>query len=92
VAISATNLQAVLFQKEAVTEVPTGENAGKTLKELFVVRHGAKPVAALTALKGPVKVVIELPKGVEKENLGLAVLVEDTKKMSTLEAAVYELP
>ncbi len=85
-------IRAVLFQKEVVTKVTTGENAGKTLKEFFVVRKAIDPVAAIKALEDPVKVTIKLPKGVEKENLGLAVLVEDPKEMTTLEAAVFALP
>jgi hypothetical protein len=83
---------AVLLQKEVVTKVTTGENAGKTLREFFVVRKAHDPVAAIKALEDPVKVTIKLPKGVEKENLGLAVLVEDPKEMITLEAAVFDLP
>jgi hypothetical protein len=82
----------VLFQKKAVTKVARGENAGKTLTEYFVVRKAADPVAAILALEGPRKVVIPLPEGVEKGNLGLAVLVEDTKAMVTYEAAAFDLP
>ncbi len=85
-------IRAVLFQKEAVTEVTSGENAGKTLRELFVVRQTLNPIAAVMALEAPVGIQFTLPKDVKAENLGLAVLVEDPKKMTTLEAAVYDLP
>ena len=85
-------VRAVLFQKEAVTKVTAGENAGKMLKEFFVVRQALDPIAAVIALEGPVKIEFALPKDVKTMNLGLAVLVEDPKKMTTLEAAVYDLP
>jgi len=85
-------VRAVLFQKKAVTEVTTGENAGKTLTEYFVVRKLCDPIAAVKAIREPQKVTLKLPEGVEKDNLGLAVLVEDSKKMETIEAAVFDLP
>ena len=82
----------VLFQRRAVTEVPKGENAGKTLTEFFVVRAVQKPIPAADAFEKPVEVSFVLPKGESSDNLGLAVLVEDPAAMATIEAAVFDLP
>lgn len=86
------DVRAVLFQKKAVTKVTSGENEGKTLTEYFVVRKLCDPIAAIKALEGPQQVTLKLPEGVEKDNLGLAVLVEDSKTMETIEAAIFDLP
>ena len=65
---------------------------GKTLTEYFVVRKLCDPIAAIKALEGPQQVTLKLPEGIELDNLGLAVLVEDSKTMETIEAAVFDLP
>jgi hypothetical protein len=86
-------VRAVLFQKKAVTEVPAGENNGKTLTEYFLVRKLHDPLPARKALteKGVVA-TFDLAKGIRKDDLGLAVLVEDPDDMETLEAASFDLP
>ena len=83
----------VLYQRQASTDVPRGENAGKTLVERFVVRRLLDPVpfATATAKKGAT-VTLALPPGVDPGNLGLAVLVEDPAAMRTIEAATFALP
>ena len=85
-------VRAVLFQKKAVTKVTTGENAGKTLTEYFVVLKLCDPIAAIKALEGPQKDTLKPPEGIEQDNLGLAVLVENSKTMETIEALVFDLP
>lgn len=86
-------VRAVLFQKKAVTEVSAGENKGKTLTEYFLIRklHDALPARKALSEKGVVA-TFDLPKGVRKADLGLAVLVEDPDDMETLEAASFDLP
>jgi hypothetical protein len=86
-------VRAVLFQHKAITSVPAGENKGKTLTEYFLVRilHDALPATKALTKKGVVA-TFDLPKGVRKSNLGLAVLVEDPEDMETLEAAAFDLP
>jgi len=86
-------VRAVLFQREAVTEVPRGENEGKTLLEYQVVRALHDPLPAAKALeKKGVNATLALPEKVARANLGLAVLVENPSKMKTIESGVFDLP
>jgi hypothetical protein len=82
----------VLFRREAETKVTAGENKGKTLKEYFIVLSAHAPLSAAKAQKKGVEAKLVLPKGVAPEKLGLAVLVEDPKTMTTHEATVFDLP
>ena len=89
----STVVRPVIFQREAVTTVSAGENEGKTLLEYFVVRGVHDGLSARKALEDKgVCAKLALPKGVATKNLGLAVLVEDAKSMTTYEAVVFDLP
>ncbi len=80
----------VLYQKAAVTRCPRGENAGKTLKEFYVVRRVDKP-QALTFESAGIRTVFELPRGEKPSNLGVVVLVEDTKQVRTLACRAFPI-
>jgi len=83
---------AVLYQREATTECPAGENAGRTLEEVFVVRAAAEPRPVADGLaEGGVRFELEVPAGVEVSNLGVAVLVEDPAGMRTVECRAFPL-
>jgi hypothetical protein len=75
----------VLWQKKAVTRCTAGENKGKTLAEFFLVLEAQRPLSVKKALEEGVSARFEAPKGVKAEDLGVAVLVEDTTKMRTVE-------
>ncbi|MCU0726410.1 MAG: DUF1223 domain-containing protein [Planctomycetes bacterium] len=81
----------VLFQRQAITTVTSGENAGKRLVEHFAVRGALDPVPAEQALAGPVEFAAEIPANVLPEDLGLAVLVEEAETLATIEAASFEI-
>lgn len=79
-------LSAVLVQKHAETEVPKGENAGKTITEYRVARKLVTDLD-LTAARSEegLSVTFELPKGQKADNLGVAVLLEDDADLRTLQ-------
>lgn len=81
----------VLYQRQAWTDVPRGENAGKALLDFYVVRSVAGPEPLADVLEGGMSVDLPLPAGVEPANLGLAVLVEDPETAATLECAAFPL-
>jgi hypothetical protein len=80
----------VLVQKKATTEVNAGENRGKSLVEYYVVLEMADPVSAEAALKGR-EVKFAWPSEVKTDNLSVAILVEDTKAMKTLECRSFSV-
>lgn len=82
---------AVLFRRKVETAVPRGENEGRTLVESFVALATA-PVAMSAALgdKGG-SATFDLPEGLEAGDVGIAVLVEDTAAMRTLQCAVVDV-
>ena len=73
-------LRAVLFQEKATTKCTAGENKGKTLHEIFVVRSLSKPLDLKAALDKGVAVKFEAPKDVKADNLGVAFLLEKGTK------------
>ena len=77
-------LVAVLFQEKAVTKCTAGENKGKTLHELFVVRALSKPLDLDQAFDRGATVKFKTPEGVKPDNLGVAFLLE--RGASTLQA------
>lgn len=78
---------AVAYSRTNTTSIARGENRGKTLTEHFNVRgmsapHDPQPGRELTfALKAPA--------GEKSGNLGVAILVEDTETMRTLECRAF---
>jgi hypothetical protein len=83
----------LLVQKQAVTDVPVGENRGKTLKDFFIVRVLGTPVDAGKAMtQKTTEVTLKVPTGVKRENLHVAVLLEEPATMRTLESVVAEIP
>jgi hypothetical protein len=81
----------VLFQRQTVTTVTSGDNAGKRLVEHFVVRQALDPVPAEQALAGWVEFNAEVPEGALPEDLGLVVLVETADTLATIEVASFEI-
>ena len=81
-------VQAVLFARKTETKCTAGENKGKTLVEYCAVVAESKPVPLADALKKGIKVALAT-KETNEANLGVAVLVEDPKKMETLECAAF---
>jgi hypothetical protein len=76
----------VLYRLEAVTTCNAGENKGRTLTEHFPVLAAGKPLPFTKALEDKgVAARFDAPEGVEAAELGVAVLVEDSKAMRTLE-------
>ncbi len=78
---------AALYQKEATTPVPAGENAGKTLKEHFVVRELAGP--RLYRGERPVNETtfdLDLPEGLAPSACGVAVFVQALDSLHVLGA------
>jgi hypothetical protein len=75
----------VLFQRTATTRCTAGENKDQTLKESFAVVRAGEPLSARQALEKGVQAKLRAPKGVQAGNLGVAILVEDRARMSTLE-------
>lgn len=76
---------AVLYEKSVETACNAGENKGRKLKQFFVALKTMPPKPASEFLEKAVTLTFEAPKNVEASNLGIAVLVEDTAKTSTLE-------
>lgn len=81
-------VQAVLFARKTETKCTAGENKGKTLVEYFAVVAESKPVPLADALKNGIKAALG-SKETNEANLGVAILVEDPKKMETLECAAF---
>jgi hypothetical protein len=78
-------VQPVLFQRRAKTDCKTGENKGKVLEEYFVVRAAPGALDRGKAFGKGARVSLSAPQGVAADNLGLAILVEDRRKMRTLD-------
>ena len=78
-------LIAVLFQKKATTKCTAGENKGKTLHEIFIVRGVSKPLDLKAALGAGAEVRFAAPKGVKPADLGVAFLFEDRAKAQTID-------
>jgi len=85
-------VRVVLYARRATTEVPRGENAGKTLTDVFAVCDVADPVAASRAVGRAFEVKLSVPRGIAREDLGVAVLVEDPETMTTLACWQADLP
>ncbi len=81
-------VMAVLFARKTETKCTAGENKGKTLVEYYAVVAEGKPVPLADALKNGIKLALPA-KELDEANLGVAILVEDPKKMETLECAVF---
>ena len=75
----------VLYRLKASTDCPAGENEGRTLKEYFIALEAHAPLALDRALEKGVKASFKAPKGLAASDLGVAILVEDSSKMRTLE-------
>lgn len=83
----------LLVQKRAVTDVPVGENKGKTLKDFFIVRVLGEPVDPAKAMaEGGTTITLQVPKGLQRENLHVAVLLEEPATMRTVESTIAEIP
>jgi len=80
-------VQAVLFAKKSETKCTAGENKGRTLAEYYAVVAEGKPVPLTDALKNGIKAALATKES--EANLGIAVLVEDSSKMETLECAAF---
>ena len=85
-------LIAVAFETGLSTDVPEGENAGKTLKNDFVVRN----LAVLSRLQASSHVDVKQPFEIsidgdlDTNHLGLAVFVQDSSSMHIMGAAVQD--
>jgi len=77
-------VQPVLFQRRVKTVCKAGENKGKTLDEFFVVCAAPDALDRAAAFSKGAGLSLSAPKGVAATNLGVAILVEDRKKMRTL--------
>ena len=77
-------VQVVLFQRRVKTECKAGENKGKTLEEFFVVCADPTALDRAACFDKGASISLAAPKGVKADNLGIAILVEDSKKMRTL--------
>lgn len=87
------HLLPLLVQKKAVTNVPVGENRGKTLNDFFIVRVIGKAVTPAAAqATGGATATLAVPAGVTRDNLHVVVLCENPTTMRTIETAVAELP
>ncbi|MFK7849112.1 MAG: DUF1223 domain-containing protein [Rhodothermales bacterium] len=87
---SAYALVGIAFQKGLSTDIRKGENAGKTLKNDFVVRN-LKVLSQLqesTNLDLNKTFKIALDKDISSDQLGLAVLVQNLESMEIVGAAV----
>ncbi len=84
------HLVAVVFQKGLSTEVPRGENAGKTLKNDFVVRNLqiVAPLQKSSNLDITHHVSVQLDEGLNASQLGMAVFVQGKTTMDIIGAAV----
>lgn len=71
----------VLYQREGKVTPTAGENRGTELTGVNMVRAVGESVAAERATLRKISVVFAIPEGVEAGNLGVAVLVEDSKTM-----------
>lgn len=84
-------LVAIAYQKTLTTEVPRGENAGKTLQNEFVVRN----LALATRLQQTKKLDMEasfevaLDASMDPEQMGIALLVQHTESMAIIGATAY---
>lgn len=81
-------VQVVLFVRKAETKCTAGENKGRTLLDVCPVLEAGKPAPLADALKNGIKAGLKC-RDFEEANLGVAVLVEDPKKMATLECASF---
>ena len=83
-------LVAVVFEKGLSTEVPRGENAGKTLKNDFVVRNLQiiAPLQKSSNLDITHHVSVQLDEGLNASQLGIAVFVQGKTSMDIIGAAV----
>lgn len=83
-------LVGIAFQKGLSTDIRRGENAGKTLKNDFVVRN----LEVLSQLQESTNLdlnktfTIGLDKGIESDQLGLAVIVQNKQSMEIVGAGV----
>ncbi len=81
-------LVAIAFQKELSTDVPRGENAGKTLQNDFVVRN----LALITKLQQTKKLDTHIPFNValdasmDPKRMGIAILIQNTQTMEIIGA------
>ncbi|MEM8487271.1 MAG: DUF1223 domain-containing protein [Bacteroidota bacterium] len=84
-------LIAIAFQKELSTDVPRGENAGKTLQNDFVVRN----LALVTKLQQTKKLdqqasfEVALDASMDPERMGIAILVQHTRTMEIIGATAH---
>src|SRR5262249_10305543 len=77
-----------LFENSTTTEVPAGENAGKTLVEHFTVRKFVYQKVQLEQSRArDLSFPLELPAGAKPERFGVAVFVQDWLKGNVHQAA-----
>ena len=74
-----------VFENNISRNIEAGENAGRTLKHDFVVRHWSNPYR-LQAGMTQKSVVLPIGKDWNKQNLGVAVVVLDSENGETLQA------
>ena len=75
----------LLILNHAKTQPIVGENKGALLVEHFVVLQGAPFTPASTALDKPIDVSFDFPEKATAENLSVAVLLENSETLTTLE-------
>lgn len=82
----------ILYQRRATTACRAGENAGKELAEVFVVRTVGQPLAVADGLSADgARASLARPDGVDRDLLGVAILVEDVERLRTIECRAYPL-
>ena len=81
----ALRVVVVLYQKSSETECKAGENSGRKLKEYFLVLNARPPEPARNCIDKELPVKFDAPPGADAANLGLAVLVEDSATLATVE-------
>jgi hypothetical protein len=86
---SGAKAYAALYESGLVTPVSRGENLGRTLRNDFVVRRvvDVADVASPGGAKRDASVTFELSESWKTENLGIAVFVQDPKRMQIYGAA-----
>jgi hypothetical protein len=80
---------AAIFENPTTTEVPSGENAGKTLVEHYTVRRFVYEKVQLEASRPrDLSFALELPSGAQAGRCGVAVFVQDWLKGNVHQADV----
>lgn len=87
---SKVGIFAALVQHEVKTEVPRGENAGKTLDEYWVVRDFQGPKLFRSSRENETGFDLQIPEGVEAGELDTVVFFQDLGTLQILATGVAE--